>query len=183
MTEAMHRLVQGMVEASFAGQHEIKGKSEPQKVYRLDSVRRGATRFEASVSRGLTTFVGRELELEVLKRGLDEARSRLRVVDLAGEPGMCKSRLLHEFREILDKERTFVLSGSCSPDGQQTPFLPLIEVVRDSFRVSLGEAERDVKQKLEMGLTTLGLHSTRNLGARRCMQGSRTKSSAAAATA
>jgi hypothetical protein len=36
--------------------------------------------------------------------------------------------------------------------------------VRDSFRVSLGEAERDVKQKLERGLTTLGLHSTRNLG-------------------
>ena len=88
MSEAMHRLVQGLVEASFAGHQEIKGKSEPQKVYRLDSVRRGTTRFEASVSRGLTIFVGRELELEVLERGLDEARSRLRIVDLAGEPGM-----------------------------------------------------------------------------------------------
>jgi class 3 adenylate cyclase/tetratricopeptide (TPR) repeat protein len=164
MSEAMHRLVQGMVEASFAGHQEIKGKSEPQKVYRLDAVRRGTTRFEASVSRGLTTFVGRELELEVLERGLDEARSGLRIVDLAGEPGMGKSRLLHELRERLDKQHAFVLSGSCSPDGQQTPFLPLIEVVRESFRVSVGEAERDITQKLEMGLTTLGLHSVRNLG-------------------
>jgi class 3 adenylate cyclase len=164
MSEAMHRLVQGMVEASFAGHHEIKGKSDPQKVYRLDAVRRGATRFEASVSRGLSTFVGRQREFEVLERALDEARSHLRVVDVAGEPGMGKSRLLHEFRERLDKDRAFVLSGSCSPDGQQTPFLPLIEVVRSSFRVSVGEPERGIAQKLEMGLTTLGLHSARNLG-------------------
>jgi class 3 adenylate cyclase len=164
MSEAMHRLVQGMVDASFAGHHEIKGKSDPQNIYRLDAVRSEATRFEASVSRGLSAFVGRECEFEVLERGLDEARSQLRVVDLAGEPGMGKSRLLHEFRQRLDKERAFVLSGSCSPDGQQTPFLPLIEVVRNSFRVSVGEPERDITQKLEMGLTTLGLHSARNLG-------------------
>ena len=36
MSEATHRLVQGMVDANFAGEHTIKGKSEPQKVYRLD---------------------------------------------------------------------------------------------------------------------------------------------------
>ena len=43
MSEATHRSVQGMVEASFAGEHSIKGKSEPQKVYRLDGIRHGAT--------------------------------------------------------------------------------------------------------------------------------------------
>ena len=100
----------------------------------------------------------------MLERALDEARSQLRVVDLVAEPGMGKSRLLHEFRQRIGKERAFILSGSCSPDGQQTPFLPFIEVVRGSFRVSAGEAEKDVAQKLEMGLTALGLHSTRNLG-------------------
>ena len=139
MSEATHRLVQGMVEASFAGEHAIKGKSEPQKAYRLDAIRQGATRFEAAVSRGLSAFVGRERELEVLERALAEARSQLRVIDLAAEPGMGKSRLLHEFRQRIGKERAFVLSGSCSPDGQQTPFLPFIEVVRGSFRVSAGE--------------------------------------------
>ena len=116
------------------------------------------------MSRGLSAFVGREHELEVLERGLAEARSQLRVIDIVAEPGMGKSRLLHEFRQRIGKERAFVLSGSCSPDGQQTPFLPFIEVVRGSFRVSAGEAEKDVAQKLEMGLTALGLHSTRNLG-------------------
>jgi class 3 adenylate cyclase len=164
LSEATHRLVQGMVEASFAGEHTIKGKSEPQKVYRFDGIRQGATRFEGAVSRGLTTFVGREHELEVLDRALDDVRSQLRAVDLVAEPGMGKSRLLHEFRQRIGRERAFILAGSCSSDGQQTPFLPFIEVVRGAFRLSGGEAEKDVAQKLEVGLSALGLHSPRNLG-------------------
>jgi predicted ATPase len=102
--------------------------------------------------------------LEVLERGLDKARSQLCVVDLVADPGMGKSRLLHEFRRRTGKDRAFVLSGSCSPDGQQTAFLPFIEVGRGSFRIIPGEAEKDVAQKLEMGLTALGLQSNRNLG-------------------
>jgi oligopeptide/dipeptide ABC transporter ATP-binding protein len=164
MSEATQKLVQGMVDATFVGEHAIKGKSERQKAYRLDAVRHGATRFEAAISRGLSAFVGRERELEVLDRALIEASSQLQVVDLVAEPGMGKSRLLHEFRQRIGKERAFVLSGSCSPDGQQTAFLPFIEVVRGSFRVDAGEAEKDVAQRLEAGLTALGLHSQRNLG-------------------
>ena len=164
LSEATHRLVQGMVDESFAGEHIIKGKAQPQKVYRLEAVHQGATRFEAAVSRGLSTFVGRERELEVLEHAFDEARSKVVVIDLVAEPGLGKSRLLHEFRQRIGNEAAFVLAGSCSPDGQQTPFLPFIEVVRHSFRISPGEAEKDIAQKLEIGLTALGLHSPRNFG-------------------
>jgi class 3 adenylate cyclase len=165
ISDATHRSVQGMVDASFAGDHQVKGKSEPQKVYRLDAVRYGTTRFEATVSRGLGAFVGREHELAVLERGLAEACSELRVIDLVAEPGMGKSRLLHEFRQHIGNERAFILSGSCSPDGQQTPFLPFIEVVRGSFRLSVGEPEKDVAQKLEMGLEQIPVDFTHSLHA------------------
>ena len=164
MSETTHRLVQGMVEASFAGEHSVKGKSEPQKTYRLNAVRQGAKRFDAAVSRGLGAFVGRERELEVLERALTEAASQLRVIDLMAEPGMGKSRLLHEFRQRIGEQRAFILSGNCSPDGQQTAFLPFIEVVRGSFRIGPGDAEKEVAQKLAMGLTALGLYSVLNLG-------------------
>jgi class 3 adenylate cyclase len=147
MSEATHRLMQGLVDASFGGEHSIKGKSEPQKVFRLDGIRHGVTRFDAAVSRGLSSFVGREHELEVLERGLTEAHSKLCVIDIVAEPGMGKSRLLHEFRQRIGKERAFVLSGSCSRDGEQTPFLPFIEMVRGLFRVSTGEPEGGVAQK------------------------------------
>ena len=163
VSEATHGLVQGLVDASFAGEDTIKGKSEPQKVYRLSAVRQGATRFAAAMSRGLSVFVGREREMEVLERRLNEARSKLSAVDVSAEPGMGKSRLLHEFRQRISDERTFVLSGSGWPEGRQTPFLPFIEVVRRSFRVSAGEVENEIARKLEMGLTTLGLHSAQNL--------------------
>jgi class 3 adenylate cyclase len=164
LSEATRRLVQGLVETSFAGTHAIRGKAEPQKVYRLVSLRQGATRFEAAVRRGLSTYIGRRRELEALERGLAEARTQLQVIDIMAEPGMGKSRLLHEFRRRIDKERTLILSGSCSPDGQQTPFLPFIEVVRGSFRVAAGEAEHEIARKLQMGLSVLGLHSLQNLG-------------------
>ena len=52
ISEATYRLVQGMVETSFTGEHSIKGKSGAQKIYRLDAIRQGVTRFEAAVSSG-----------------------------------------------------------------------------------------------------------------------------------
>jgi class 3 adenylate cyclase len=164
LSETTQRLVQGLVEATFAGAHAIKGKAEPQKVYRLDALRQGATRFEAAVRRGLSADVGRSLELEMLERAIAEARGELRVIDIVAEPGMGKSRLLYEFRQRIGKEQAFILTGSCAPDGRQTPFLPFIEVVRGSFQVRSGEAENEVARKLEMGLNALRLHSPENLG-------------------
>jgi class 3 adenylate cyclase/tetratricopeptide (TPR) repeat protein len=164
MSETTHRLVRGMIEASFAGEHSIKGKSEPQKAYRLNAVRPEAKRFDMAMSRGLGTFVGREREFEVLERELTEAASQLRVVDLMAEPGMGKSRLLYEFRQRISEQRVVILSGNCSPYGQQTAFLPFIEVVRGAFRIRPSDAEDEIAQKLEMGLTALGLHTTLNLG-------------------
>ena len=75
----------------------------------------------------------REHELEVLERGLDKARSELRVIDLVAEPGMGKSRLLHEFRQQVGRELGVALCarGGCSQSGEP----------RAHHRPSLLEAE------------------------------------------
>jgi class 3 adenylate cyclase/tetratricopeptide (TPR) repeat protein len=163
MTESTYRLVQGMVDAGFAGEYQIKGKSESQKVYRLKSIRYGAARFDTALSRGLTAYVGRDRELETLERRLADTSTGIQVVDIAGEPGIGKSRLLHEFRQRIGKSSAFILSGSCSPEDRQTPFLPFIEVVRGSFRVAAGEDQAAVARKLDDGLKVLGLGSAQNL--------------------
>src|SRR6185437_15626774 len=75
-----------------------------------------------------------------------------------------KSRLLHEFRQKIGRDRAFILQGNCSPDGKQTPFLPFIEIVRGSFRIKAGDAEKDVAEKLETGLNALGLSTPQNRG-------------------
>jgi hypothetical protein len=164
LSEATHRLARGRIDATPQGEHQLKGKAESLKVYKLTGLRRNSTRFAAAIERGLSLYVGRERELAILEHHLEASRQELRLVDIVAEPGMGKSRLLHEFQQRVGADQAFVLPGNCSLDGQQTPFLPFIEVVRGSFRVSAGEAVGDVAQKLEMGLTTLGLHSSRNLG-------------------
>lgn len=95
LSEETQRLVQGLVETSFTGTHSIKGKAEPLRVYRLDAIRHGATRFDEAVRRGLSPFVGRERELEVLERGLGEARNHLHVMSwpsrASASPACCTS--------------------------------------------------------------------------------------------
>jgi len=163
LSEATHRLVQGLVQCGPAGEYEIKGKAERQKAFHLDRVRPRAARFDAALSRGLTNYVGRSRELKTLNRALERATDTMVVIDVVGEPGIGKSRLVHEFRGRLADERLFVLSGSCTPDGQQTPFLPLIDIVRGPFQLGEEETENDIARKLEKGLGVLGLASEQNL--------------------
>ena len=81
------------------------------------------------------------------------------MIDIAGEPGIGKSRLLHEFRQRIGKSGAFMLLGGCSPEDRQTPFLPFIELVRGSFRVAAGEDQAAVARKLDDGLKVLGLEA------------------------
>ena len=50
------------------------------------------------------------------------------------------------------RQRATILAGNCSPDGQQTPYLPFIQVVRSSFGIAPGERAVDISRKIEAGL-------------------------------
>ena len=164
IAESTHRLIGNLFVLQDLGTKELKGIARPVRVWTALRASSVASRFEALHAGALSAFVGREHELEVLERGLENARSELCVVDLVAEPGLGKSRLLYEFRRRLGNESAVVLSGSCSPDGAKTAYRPFIEVVRRSCRVNNGDSNNEVAQKLEIGLTTLGLQSPRNLG-------------------
>jgi class 3 adenylate cyclase len=164
MSEATQRLVQGLAEVTFAGEHQIKGKSDSQKAYRLDAVRGGTTRFDAKIHRGLTRYVGRERELEKLEQGLNAIARGIHVFDIAGEPGIGKSRLVYEFIGQIVKDDLQVLIGNCTPDGQQTPFRAFIEIVRGAFRLLPSDNEAVVARKLYGGLEGLGVTSSESLG-------------------
>ncbi len=164
LSEATYRLARGLVDATFAAELQVKGKTDLQKVYRLDAIREGAARFDAKVHRGLTTYVGRERELEKLERGRNTMGAGIQVFDIVGEPGIGKSRLVHEFLRGPVKESARVSIANCTPDGQQTPFRAFIEIVRGAFGLAPGDTETGVAQKLDEGLQGLGLSSPENLG-------------------
>ena len=102
-------------------------------------------------------------ELEVLERNLEAARQELRVVDIVAEPGMGKSRLLHEFRFGSARPAHLVLAGNVRRTGSRRPSCPSSKWCAARSALSGGEAESDVVRKLEAGLTALGKLSPENL--------------------
>ena len=162
--DATRRLVEWLVDMTFDGEYSIKGKAKPQKVWRLQTVRKGATRFDASLGRGLSAYVGRDNELAMLRDAIRRAPDRLQVIDIVAEPGLGKTRLVFEFRESLEVDEAFVFTGHCAADGQQIPFLPFLEVVRGAFRIRPEDDPAEIARKLQAGLQGLDLHTTENLG-------------------
>lgn len=158
VSEATWRLVESSAEATSLGERDIKGKAEPQRLYRLDRVEVHAARFDASVRRGLGPLVGRREELEALTHCWREAGAgALRIAHVVGEAGFGKSRLVHELRQRLEGESALILEGHCTADGAGTSFLPFIEIVRGLFRIAEADPPETARRKLQQGLELLGI--------------------------
>lgn len=164
LSAATHRLVDDFVASAFAGERDIKGKSQPQHVYALQGLKSEVTRFDVSVRRGLSAMVGRGPELEALSQRWKQANTGgLRMVDIVGDAGIGKSRLVYEFLDLVGRDGVSFLQGRCSSSGTTTPFLPFIEVVQASFRISDNKNRADVERRLQRGMEILGIDVAENL--------------------
>jgi predicted ATPase len=84
-------------------------------------------RFEALHAAGLTALVGREEELELLRRRWSRAKTgEGQVVLLSGEAGIGKSRLTAALLESLATEPHTRLRYFCSPQHTNSAFYPII---------------------------------------------------------
>src|SRR5215467_1380691 len=156
ITEATHRLVEGYVRSEGLGPVSVKGRREPVSVYRVLGRRRGRTRLEVSVDRGLTELVGRERDLAVLHECLARVRAgRGQVVGIVGEPGVGKSRLLYELRKSLEGEPVTWLEGHCVAYGQTTPYLPILGMLRTNFQIEEDDNPLQIQDKLRQGIQRL----------------------------
>ncbi|MCE8532275.1 AAA family ATPase [Ruegeria pomeroyi] len=158
------RLVEWRVDLSFEGEFTVKGVTKQQKLWRLRSIRDGATRFDASVGRGLTRYIGRQIELATVAEAFEASATGLRVVDFVAEPGLGKTRLIFEFLRSDKSKPARIFTGHCTSDGQQVPFLPFIELVRNSFRIQEEDEPEEIGEKLQAGLERRQLCSEENLG-------------------
>jgi class 3 adenylate cyclase len=168
-------LARGLFEYRAIGPVALEGSPEPVDAWQVLRASDTASRFDARSGRyraerfdlpmrSLSPFVGRGREMDALRKFATAEAGSIRVIDIVGEPGIGKSRLLHEFRGELMRQNVYVLAGSCWPDSKETAFRPFIEVVRRSFRLRAGFSEEEVARELEHGLTLLGLAEAEDLG-------------------
>ena len=143
------RLAEGYVVVQPLGLVPVKGLDAPIEVFDLTGADPFRSRFEATVARGLTRFVGREREVERLRQALGRAASgHGQVVALIGEAGVGKSRLVWETTHSHRTHGWLVLGASSVSYGKATPYQPVLGLLRRRFKIQDGDDPQEVRARI-----------------------------------
>ena len=156
LTAGTLRLVEGFMRVTALGPVPVKGLAAPVEVFDLVGASALRQRLQAAAVRGLTPFVGRQTELDVVQRALALAGTgQGQVVALVGEAGVGKSRLVYE---VLHSHRIAgwrVLESASVSYGKATPYYPLIELLKRYAHVEEQDDTRTIRAKVTGQVVTL----------------------------
>jgi class 3 adenylate cyclase len=119
-------LAEGYVVVKPLGERPVKGLDAPIEVFEVVGAGTVRSRLQAAAARGLTRFVGRDVELEQLRQALERARAgHGQVVAVVGEPGVGKSRLYWEFTHSHRIDGWLLVESSSVSYGKATAIVSL----------------------------------------------------------
>jgi class 3 adenylate cyclase/tetratricopeptide (TPR) repeat protein len=154
LTAEMLQLVEGLVQVIPLGPVPVKGLPDPIEVFELVEAGPARTRLQALAARGLTRFVGRYTELQALHEALEQAGTgHGQLVAVIGEPGVGKSRLFAEFMTSPLTQGWRLLETNAVSYEKATPYLPIRDLLKASFRIDDWDTERTVREKVDKCLT------------------------------
>ncbi len=153
--EATRRLAGGGVGFAGAGEHVLKGKAEPQQLWRATRVLAGVG--GAQRVDGLEgPLVGRDAELRTVRELFHAAAGRRvpRLVLVSGPAGVGKSRLGWEFEKYIDGLAGLIWwhRGRCLSYGEGVAFWALAEIVRQRLGIAEDDTAETAGEKLADGL-------------------------------
>jgi class 3 adenylate cyclase/tetratricopeptide (TPR) repeat protein len=156
MTARTLGLVEAFVQVQALGPVPVHGLETPVEVFELQGSSRARTRFQASALRGLSRFVGREIEMQQLRMSLEGARrGHGEVVAVVGEPGVGKSRLFHELIQSPGAVGCRVLHASAASHGRAISYLPVVDLLKALFRIDEQDDTRSIRAKATGHVLTL----------------------------
>jgi class 3 adenylate cyclase/tetratricopeptide (TPR) repeat protein len=143
------RQVEGFVQVHSLGPVQVKGVSQPIEVYSIIGATTARTRVQAGAARGLTPLVGRSTEIDIFNKLVERVSAgRGQILAMIGEPGIGKSRLVHEFSHHQLPSGWLVLEGASASYGKATPYFPLIDMLRRYFAIGAGENSEDIQSRV-----------------------------------
>jgi len=150
------QLAEGYVQVTARGPVVVKGLPDPVEIYTLTGASAQRTRLHAAAARGFTRFVGRDAEIEQLRRTLALAHGgHGQLVAIVGEPGVGKSRLVYEFTHSHRTQDWLILESGSVSYGKAISYLPVIDLLKGYFKVHDRESHREIREKVTGKLLTL----------------------------
>jgi class 3 adenylate cyclase/tetratricopeptide (TPR) repeat protein len=150
------RLAENFVQVQPLGPVPVQGLDAPVEVFDVVAAGQVRTRFQAAALRGLSRFVGRDAEMEQLRAAFEGVRrGHGEVVAVVGEPGVGKSRLFHELTHSHRVAGCRTLQTSAVSYGQATSYLPVIDLLKNYFRIDERDDTRSIRAKATGHLLTL----------------------------
>jgi class 3 adenylate cyclase/tetratricopeptide (TPR) repeat protein len=137
-------LVEPRVRVRPLGPVRVKGLPEAVEAYEVI----GAAAV-ASTVRIRSAFFGREDDMARLTNTLQVAQKNTgQLVVIRGEPGIGKTRLLHEFLQICRAQGCLVLDAAAAPYGRATGHRVGLDILRQYFGVETREDPQRVREKV-----------------------------------
>jgi class 3 adenylate cyclase len=156
LTASTHRLVSGLFVVVELGTQELKGIANPVLLYRV--LRSTGVRGRVAAARGLTPFVGREEELQLLLSRWERAHEgKGQVVLVVGEPGIGKSRLVAEFHNRIRDTPHIWMESAGEQFFENTPFHAITEMLSQWLELQGGTSPDDRLDRLDRALASVGL--------------------------
>jgi class 3 adenylate cyclase/tetratricopeptide (TPR) repeat protein len=149
-------LAEGYIEVKPLGPVPVKGLADAVDVYEVTGAGPARTRLQAAVRRGLTRFVGRDAELDQLRRAQQLAASgHGQITAIVGEAGVGKSRLVYEFTHSHRMQGWLCLESASVSYGKATSYLPVIDLLKAYFKIQDRDDLREIREKVTGKLLTL----------------------------
>ncbi len=144
-----HELASKAFKCASLGKHKFKGFSDGVEVWLVEGVVDGESRFAKTPPSLLSFMIGRASERATLFDLWESALAgRGSAVIVSGDPGVGKSRLVHEFRAALPAGAAEVLYLQCSRMLTNTPLAPEIERLRRAACLNDNDAPQELVGKL-----------------------------------
>jgi class 3 adenylate cyclase/tetratricopeptide (TPR) repeat protein len=148
VAEPTRKLCEGYFALQALGPTKVKGVTEAVNVYEVTGLGPLRTRLQRSAGRGLSKFVGREREMEALKRSSEQARAgRGQIVAAMAEAGTGKSRLFFEFK-AKNQSGWMVLETFSVSHGKASAYFPVIDLLHNYFRITSDDDARARREKV-----------------------------------
>lgn len=154
VSELVRRLVGSVPDLNFrdAGSFRLKGFDERWRLFEL--VWADARPTTSPIRETRTPLVGRDVELAELRDALKQAMSGSgRLLMLAGEAGIGKTRLTEELASEALRNRALVFVGRCLEAEGAPPYAPFVEILEsalaqapspEAFRAAAGDAAPEI---------------------------------------